>query len=121
GLHYAMRWPRHELESVRPLRRSPLYDRLAAKGARFGSKMGWERALYFLPPGKETPPYTWGTPGWLDRVRAEQKATRNQVAMFDQTSFSKYLMQGKDALAVLQRLCANDIDVPVGKIVYTAL
>jgi glycine cleavage system aminomethyltransferase T len=131
GLHYAMRWPRHELESVRKLRRSPLYDRLAAKGARFGSKMGWERALYFAKPDARgpdaggadvaTPPYTWGTPGWLDWVRAEQRATRNQVAIFDQTSFSKYLMQGRDALAVLQRLCANDIDVAVGRIVYTAL
>ena len=49
GLHYAMRWPREELETVRPLRRSPLYDRLRAKGAVFGSKMNWERANYFLP------------------------------------------------------------------------
>src|SRR6266702_4866775 len=49
GLHYAMRWPRLELVSARPLRRSPLYDRLAAKGARFGSKMGWERPNYFAP------------------------------------------------------------------------
>ena len=63
GLHYAMRWPREELATVRPLRRSPLYDRLAAKRAVFGSKMNWERANYFLPPGAHTPPYTLGTPG----------------------------------------------------------
>ncbi len=121
GLHYAMRWPRHELESVRPLRRSPLYDRIAAKGAVFGSKMGWERAIYFRPKGAAEAPYTWGTPAWLDWVRAEQKAVRERVAIFDQTSFSKYLMQGRDALKVLQRLCANEIDVPVGRMVYTAL
>ena len=55
GLHYAMRWPREELVTVRPLRRSPLYDRLAAKGAVFGTKMNWERANYFLPPGASPP------------------------------------------------------------------
>ena len=47
GLHYAMRWPRQELETARPLRTSPLYDLLAAKGAAFGAKNGWERASYF--------------------------------------------------------------------------
>src|SRR5262252_7378340 len=76
GLHYAMRWPREELETVRPLRRSPLYDRLAAKGAIFGSKMGWERANYFLPVGETEPRPTFGTPGWLSYVMAEQCATR---------------------------------------------
>ncbi len=73
GLHYAMRWPREELTTVRPLRRSPLYDRLAAKGAVFGSKMNWERANYFLPPGATRPPYTLGTPGWLP-LRARRAA-----------------------------------------------
>jgi glycine cleavage system aminomethyltransferase T/glycine/D-amino acid oxidase-like deaminating enzyme len=117
GLHYAMRWPRQELVSARPLRRSPLYDRLKAKQARFGAKMGWERALYFGPES----PYTLGTPDWLPTVRAEQRATRQQAALFDQTSFSKYLLQGRDALAVLQRICANQMDVETGRIVYTAL
>src|SRR6478672_8068642 len=65
GLHYAMRWPREELESVRPLRRSPLYDRLAQKRAVFGTKLNWERANYFLPDGVEKPPYTLDTPAWL--------------------------------------------------------
>jgi glycine/D-amino acid oxidase-like deaminating enzyme len=65
GLHYAMRWPRQELETARPLRTSPLYDLLAAKGAEFGSKNGWERANYFRPQGVDRPPHTLGTPGWL--------------------------------------------------------
>jgi 4-methylaminobutanoate oxidase (formaldehyde-forming) len=121
GLHYAMRWPREELATVRPLRRSPLYDRLAAKGAVFGSKMSWERANYFLPPGATKPAYTLGKPGWLPHVLDEQRACREDVAVFDQTSFSKFVLKGRDALAVLQRLCANDIDVPVGRMVYTAM
>jgi glycine cleavage system aminomethyltransferase T/glycine/D-amino acid oxidase-like deaminating enzyme len=134
GLHYAMRWPRQELVTARPLRTSPLYDMLAAKGAEFGSRNGWERANYFRPRidpspcpqrGKEQylerPEYTLGMPGWLPFVVAEQKATREAAALYDQTSFSKLLLQGRDALAVLQRLCANEMDVPVDKMVYTAM
>ncbi len=121
GLHYAMRWPREELASVRPLRRSPLYDRLRAKGAVFGTKLGWERANYFLPPGATTPPPTLGRPGWLPQVLEEQRACREDVAVFDQTSFGKLLLKGRDALAVLQRLCANEMDVAVGRIVYTPM
>ncbi len=121
GLHYAMRWPREELQTVRPLRRSPLYDRLQAKGAVFGTKLNWERANYFLPPEASQPPYTLGTPGWLPWVLDEQRACREDVVVFDQTSFSKFVLKGRDALAVLQRLCANEIDVPVGRMVYTAM
>ena len=121
GLHYAMRWPREELATVRPLRRSPLYDRLEAKGAVFGTKLNWERANYFLPPGAGVPPYTLDTPGWLPYVLDEQRACRDDVVVFDQTSFSKFILKGRDALAVLQRLCANDIDVAIERIVYTAM
>ncbi len=121
GLHYAMRWPREELATVRPLRRSPLYDRLHAKGAIFGTKMNWERANYFLPHGATPAPPTLGTPAWLPWMLAEQRACREDVVVFDQTSFAKFILKGRDALAVLQRLCANDLDVAVGRIVYTAL
>jgi len=121
GLHYAMRWPREELVTVRPLRRSPLYDRLNARGAVFGSKLNWERANYFLPAGTATPPYTLDIPGWLPYVLEEQRACREDVVVFDQTSFSKFILKGRDALGVLQRLCANEIDVAVDRIVYTAL
>jgi 4-methylaminobutanoate oxidase (formaldehyde-forming) len=121
GLHYAMRWPREELQTVRPLRRSPLYDRLRQKRAVFGTKLNWERANYFLPDGAAEPSYTFDTPGWLPFVLEEQRACREDVVVFDQTSFSKFILKGRDALAVLQRLCANEIDVPVGKMVYTAM
>jgi len=121
GLHYAMRWPREELQTVRPLRRSPLYDRLRAKHAVFGTKLNWERANYFLPAGAAEPAYTLGTPGWLPYVLDEQRACREAVVVFDQTSFAKFVLKGRDALNVLQRLCANHIDVPVAKIVYTPM
>jgi 4-methylaminobutanoate oxidase (formaldehyde-forming) len=121
GLHYAMRWPRQELVSARPLRTSALYDRLAARGAEFGAKNGWERANYFRPEGASVPAFGLGTPGWLPWMQAEMRATREAVAMYDQSSFSKLLLQGRDALAVLQRLCANEMDVPVDRMVYTAV
>jgi glycine/D-amino acid oxidase-like deaminating enzyme/glycine cleavage system aminomethyltransferase T len=122
GLHYAMRWPRQELESGRPLLKSPLYERLRSKGACFGSKTGWERANWFAPAGQRPAVrYTLERPDWLDAVIEEQRAVRNAVGVFDQTSFGKLSVTGRDALAVLERLCANRIDVPVGRIVYTAM
>ncbi len=121
GLHYAMRWPREELATVRPLRRSPLYDRLKAKGAVFGTKLNWERANYFLPAGANEPAPTLGTPGWLQFVLEEQRACREGVAVFDQTSFAKFILKGRDALGVLERLCANEVDVPTGRMIYTAM
>jgi glycine cleavage system aminomethyltransferase T/glycine/D-amino acid oxidase-like deaminating enzyme len=121
GLHYAMRWPRQELVTARPLRTSPLYDILAGKGAEFGSKNGWERANYFRPTGIAAPAHTLGTPGWLPWMIEEQRATREAVALYDQSSFAKLLLQGRDSLALLQRLCANEMDVPVGKMVYTPM
>ncbi len=121
GLHYAMRWPRQELATARPLRTSPLYDLLKDKGAEFGSKNGWERVNYFRPQNTNAPTHTLGKPGWLPWVIDEQRATREAVALYDQTSFSKLLLQGRDALQILQRLCANEMAVPIDKMVYTAM
>ena len=121
GLHYAMRWPRQELVTARPLRTSPLYDLLKEKGAEFGSRNGWERSNYFRPAGQSAPAHSLGKPAWLPWMIEEQRATREAVAIYDQTSFSKLLLQGRDALAVLQRLCANEMEVPVNKMVYTAM
>jgi heterotetrameric sarcosine oxidase gamma subunit len=122
GLHYAIPWPNQELQSARPLRRPPAYERLRAAGASFGSKMGWERANFFAPAG-ESPDltYSWGRPDWLPWSAAEQLATRRDVAVFDQTSFSKYLVTGPDAEAVLQWLCTNDVAVAPGRTVYTGM
>lgn len=122
GLHYAVPWPNRELESARPFRRSPVHHLLEARGASFGSKMGWERPNVFAPPGE--PPhldYTWGKPSWLPWSVAEQRATRSAVALFDQTSFGKLLITGRDACTVLQWLCTADVDVEPGRAVYTGM
>ena len=122
GLHYSVPWPNRELETARPFRRSPVHDRLVASGAVLGSKMGWERANVFAPPGV-TPvlDYSWDAPSWLPWCRAEQAATRHTAGIFDQTSFAKYLVTGPDAAATLQWLCTADVDVPVGRAVYTGM
>ncbi|MCW2784669.1 MAG: dependent oxidoreductase [Marmoricola sp.] len=120
GNHYAIPWPNLELVTGRPQRTSPLHERLAAKGAVFGSKMGWERPLYFGPPdGSLQLAYSWGKPDWLPFSIEEQLACRADVAVFDQTSFSKYVVAGPGAVASLQRICGADVDVAVGRAVYT--
>jgi glycine cleavage system aminomethyltransferase T/glycine/D-amino acid oxidase-like deaminating enzyme len=122
GLHYAIPWPNRELETARPFRRSPAYPLLAGGGACFGSKMGWERANFFAPPGEQSAIcYSWGQQNWQPWSSAEQLAARHQVAVFDQTSFSKYLVAGEDAESALQWLCTNDVAVAPGRTVYTGM
>jgi glycine cleavage system aminomethyltransferase T/glycine/D-amino acid oxidase-like deaminating enzyme len=122
GLHYEIPWPNREMETARPFRRSPVHHLLEAAGANFGSKMGWERVNFFAPDGAQpTIEYTWGKPNWLGWSAAEQTNTRAGVTVFDQTSFSKYLMVGSDAEAALQWLCTADVGVEVGKSVYTGM
>jgi glycine cleavage system aminomethyltransferase T/glycine/D-amino acid oxidase-like deaminating enzyme len=122
GLHYAIPWPNREVETARPFRRSPAHHLLKQAGACFGSRMGWERANVFAPPG-EVPAieYSWGKQNWLPWSAAEQRAARREVALFDQTSFSKYLLTGPDALAALQWLCTADVAVEPGRTVYTGM
>ncbi|HEU5036323.1 MAG TPA: FAD-dependent oxidoreductase [Nocardioides sp.] len=117
GLHYAVPWPNRELESGRPQRTSPLHARLEERGALFGTRMGWERPNVFGPALE----YSWGQPSWLPWSSAEQVACRTDVAVFDQTSFSKYVVAGPSALAALQWVCAADVDVDIGRCVYTPL
>ncbi|MBX7430865.1 FAD-dependent oxidoreductase [Mycobacterium sp. Y57] len=122
GIHYEIPWPNREMTTARPFRRSPVHHLLDAAGANFGSKMGWERANFFAPPGCEPViDYTWGKPNWLSWSAAEQHSTRCGVTVFDQTSFSKYLMVGRDAEAALQWLCTADVGVEVGRSVYTGM
>ena len=122
GLHYAVPWPNRELASARPFRRSPAYHLLKQANACFGSKMGWERANFFAPPGQPADiEYGWGQQNWQPWSSAEQRAARAGVALFDQTSFSKYLVTGRDAEHVLQWLCTADIAVAPGRTVYTGM
>ncbi len=120
GLLYAMHWPYRQVETARDARRSPLHDRLAVLGACFGETAGWERANWFAPPGEDAVyAYSYGRQNWHDASSAEHRAARQAVALFDQTSFAKFLVQGRDAERVLNRICANDVAVAPGKVVYT--
>jgi glycine cleavage system T protein len=120
GLLYAMHWPFRQVETARGARKSVLHDRLAAAGACFGEAAGWERANWYAPPG--TAPqyeYRWGRQNWFAQQAAEHKAVREAVGLFDQSSFAKFLLQGRDAQRVLNRISTADMAVPVGKVVYT--
>jgi heterotetrameric sarcosine oxidase gamma subunit len=120
GLLYAMHWPFRQAETARGVRKSALHDRLAAAGACFGEVAGFERANWFAAPG--THPhyeYSYARQNWFARSAAEHRAVRERVGLFDQSSFAKFVLKGCDAARVLGRLCANDVDVPIGRIVYT--
>ena len=117
-----MHWPHRQVETARPVRLSPLHARLAAHNACFGEAAGWERANWFAPAGVEPAyEYAWGKQNWFNCVREEHRAVRHAVGILDMSFFAKYLVQGPDAERELQRLCANDVAVPAGKIVYTQL
>ena len=122
GVHYNIAFPNRELTSGRGLRRSPLHERLRERRACFGAKMGWERANWFAPHGVEpVAVYSFGRQNWFPYSAEEHRAAREAVAVFDQTSFAKLRLEGADAEAVLQHLCANDVAVPPGRVVYTAM
>jgi 4-methylaminobutanoate oxidase (formaldehyde-forming) len=120
GLLYAMHWPYRQPETARNVRRSALHDRLAVRGACFGEVAGWERANWFAPEGvAPVYEYTYGKQNWHPYSGEEHEAVRTAVGMFDQSSFGKFVLEGPDAETVLNQICANDVAVPVGKIVYT--
>jgi glycine cleavage system aminomethyltransferase T/glycine/D-amino acid oxidase-like deaminating enzyme len=120
GLLYAMHWPFRQPETARGVRKSALHDRLAAAGACFGEVAGFERANWFAAAGTEPRyEYRYGRQNWFEHSAAEHRAVREDVALFDQSSFAKFVLKGADAAAVLGRICANEVDVPIGKVVYT--
>ncbi|MER8607330.1 FAD-dependent oxidoreductase [Mesorhizobium sp. M1233] len=122
GLLYADHFPYRQMATSRNIRRSPLHEHLKARGAVFGEVAGWERANWFARPGQEREyRYSWKRQNWFDNQREEHLAIRNGVGLFDMTSFGKIRVEGRDACAFLQRLCANDVDVAPGKIVYTQM
>lgn len=120
GLLYAMHWPYRQPETARGVRRSVLHDRLAARGACFGEAAGWERPNWFAPAGVDPVyRYSYGRQNWFPYAAAEHLAVRTAVGLFDQSSFGKFIVEGLDAEAVLNRICANDIAVVPGRIVHT--
>jgi 4-methylaminobutanoate oxidase (formaldehyde-forming) len=120
GLLYATHWPYRQYATARGVRKSAVHDRLAAAGACFGEAFGWERANWYAPPGSSPRyEYSYGRQNWFEASAAEHRAVRSGVGIFDQSSFAKFRLEGSDAARVLNRVCANDIDVAPGRMVYT--
>lgn len=120
GLLYQMHWPFRQPETARNVRRSPFHDRLKQANAVFGETSGWERPNWFAE-ASQTPQYqySYGKQNWFTNCRKECHATRDKVALYDQSSFAKFLVAGKGACRLLNRLACNEINVPCGKVVYT--
>jgi sarcosine dehydrogenase len=122
GKHYTISFPHEEYESGRPRIVSPLYERLKAQNAVFGSKLGWERPNWFAPVGIQAKDiYSMGRQNWFAPVGEEHRHVREKVGIFDQSSFAKYEISGPDALMALNWICANNIDKPAGRLTYTQL
>jgi glycine cleavage system T protein len=122
GLLYADHFPYRQMASARGVRRSPLHEHLKAEGAVFGEVSGWERANWFANPGQARDyHYSWKRQNWFENQWAEHMAMRNGVGLLDMTSFGKIRVEGAGALALLQYLCANQIDVDIGRLVYTQM
>jgi 4-methylaminobutanoate oxidase (formaldehyde-forming) len=122
GKHYTVAFPHEEYETGRNRIVSPLYERLMAAGAVFGSKLGWERPNWFAPKGTEPHDvYSMGRQNWFAAVGDEHRLVRDKVGLFDQSSFAKYEVTGKDAATALNWIAAGNVDKPVGRLTYTQM
>ncbi|MDP2970365.1 MAG: FAD-dependent oxidoreductase, partial [Deltaproteobacteria bacterium] len=120
--HYSMSWPYEEMTSARPLRTSPLYQRLKKMGAVFGEKYGWERPNWFSPKGVAPKDRLgWGLPNWFEHVGKEHEAVRTKAGIIDQTSFGKIEIKGPGSLQFLQKITDNQMNKPVGSLTYTQM
>ena len=120
GRLYAMHWPSLQMTTGRDVRRTPLHHRLAGLGASYGELNGWERPMWYADAGTvPTNEYSYGRASWFDEVADEHRSARENVALFDLSSFAKFEVAGPEALAVLQRTFTSDLDVTSGKSVYT--
>ncbi len=120
GLLYQMHWPFRQPDTARGIRRTPLYDRLKDANACFGEAGGWERPNWFAPKGvKPDYEYTYGKQNWFDYSGNEHRAVRENVGLLDISTFSKFMLQGRDAEKVINHVSANDMSVEPGRMVYT--
>ncbi|MFO1122379.1 MAG: FAD-dependent oxidoreductase [Hyphomicrobiales bacterium] len=120
GLLYAMHWPYRQAETARGIRRSPLYPYTKQLGAVFGEVNGWERPNWYARGGvKPEYEYSYGRQNWFPCADHEARQLMTNCAFFDQASFAKYSVEGRDACKVLNRISANNVDVEPGRIVYT--
>lgn len=120
GLLYAMHWPYREYESARGIKKSPIHDRLDQANAVFGSMSGWERPNWYAREDQERRyEYSFGKQNWFENAGNECRATREAVALYDQTSFVKFDVRGPDAAAGLNWMSGNDVAGDSGRVVYT--
>ena len=120
GIAYQMHWPNRQWETARGMKHSILHDRLSKAGACFGESAGWERPNWYAFQNQEAKyDYDFNKQNWFKNNWAEHTAVRTAVGMFEQTSFSKFLVQGKDAIGLLNRIATANLDVEVGRVVYT--
>ncbi|MGC1488436.1 MAG: FAD-dependent oxidoreductase [Albidovulum sp.] len=120
GLLYADHFPYRQKATARGVRRTPFHAHLDAEGAVFGEIGGWERANWFANEGQEREyRYSWGRQNWFENSAAEHRAVRENVGMYDMSSFGKIRVEGRDAEAFLNHISGADMSVPAGKIVYT--
>ena len=121
-LTYAMHWPGRQRESARGLRRTAFHHALKARGAVHGETQGWERPAFFAPEGADPVfDHSFHRPSWFEYAQAEQKAARENVALFDYSMLGKLMVEGPDAEPFLQRLCTNDMAMPVGGVAYSLM
>lgn len=133
GLHYKLWYPNHEFQTGRNLRMSPIYPRLRAAGAVFGQTMGYERPTWFQPIAEGSKvdwnkprianTNTFKKPSWFQYVKDEYQACRETVGLLDYSSFTKLELKSKgtEVVDVLQNLCSNDVDIPIGAIIHTGM
>jgi glycine cleavage system aminomethyltransferase T/glycine/D-amino acid oxidase-like deaminating enzyme len=120
GIGYQEHWPYRQWATARDVKKSVLHDRLAAAGACFGESAGWERPNWYATDGQQAAyAYRWGRQNWFPNNAEEHAAVRERVGVFEQSSFSKLLVQGRDAVTVLNRIATANVDVAVGRCVYT--
>ncbi|HXQ32242.1 MAG TPA: FAD-dependent oxidoreductase [Steroidobacteraceae bacterium] len=120
GIGYQDHWPYRQWETARNVKKSVLHDRLAAAGACFGESAGWERPNWYAIAGQKPEyQYGWGRQNWFRNNAEEHAAVRERVGLFEQSSFAKLLVQGRDAVVVLNRIATADIAVAIGRCVYT--
>ncbi len=120
GLLYADHFPYRQKATARGVRRTPFHQHLLQHGAVMGELAGWERANWFARPGRNAEyEYSWKRQVFFDNVAEEHRAIRENVGMYDMSSFGKIRVEGPDATAFMNHVGGGQYDVPVGKIVYT--
>lgn len=120
GLLYADHYPYRQKATARGVRRTPFHGHLAAEGAVFGEIAGWERANWFAEEGQEQEyRYSWKRQNWFENAAREHRAVRENIGIYDMSSFGKLRVEGQDAETFLGHVCGADMSVPAGKIVYT--